>query len=135
MALISWGPTLAVGVKEIDDQHQKLIALINQLNDAMVAGKGKETVGKVLADLIAYTQYHFSTEERLMAQHRYEFTTAHKEEHSKLVREVGEFEKKFDAGNTFLSVEMMRFLRDWLSNHILASDKKLAKALNSASVS
>jgi hemerythrin-like metal-binding protein len=134
MALITWSPMLAVGVKEIDDQHQKLVALVNQLNDAMHAGKGKEALSPVLNELVRYTAYHFGTEEKLMAKHTYASTTEHKAEHVKFVADVTAFKKKFESGNAMISTEIMNFLRDWLSKHILQTDKKFAKALNALGV-
>jgi hemerythrin-like metal-binding protein len=134
MALISWGPALAVGVQEIDDQHKKLIDLVNQLNDAMHAGQGKEALGKVLAELVRYTVYHFGTEEKLMAKYNYEMSAPHKAEHKKLVEDVGAFKAKFDGGNAMISTEIMNFLRDWLSKHIMQTDKKFGQALNKAGV-
>jgi hemerythrin-like metal-binding protein len=121
-------------VKEIDDQHKKLIELVNQLNDAMHAGKGREALGVVLGELVKYTVYHFGTEERLMAQHHYELSAPHKAEHKKLIDDVGAFKAKFDGGNAMISAEIMNFLRDWLSKHILQTDKKFAQALNKAGI-
>jgi len=134
MALITWGPMLFVGVKEIDEQHKKLVELVNQLNDAMHGGQGKQALAPVLNELIRYTQYHFGTEERLMAAHPYEASPAHKEEHRKFVTDVSAFKAKFDSGNAMISTEIMNFLRDWLSKHILQTDKKFAKSLNAAGV-
>ena len=134
MALITWGPMLAVGVKEIDEQHKKLIDLVNQLNEAMSAGKGKEALSPVLAELVRYTVYHFGTEERLMGQYHYEMSAEHKAEHKKLVEDVGAFKAKFDSGNAMISVGLMTFLRDWLSKHIMQTDKKFGQALNKAGV-
>ena len=132
MALINWSPALSVGVKDIDDQHKKLVDYVNELNDAMHAGKGKDALGKVLSDLVSYTVSHFAMEERLMGQHHYENSAPHKAEHAKLVKDVSEFKKKFEAGNAMISVEIMNFLRDWLANHIMKTDKKLGQALNAA---
>ena len=134
MALLTWGPALAVGVKEIDDQHKKLIDLVNQLNDAMHAGKGKEALGAVLGELVRYTVYHFGNEERLMAQHKYEFSVEHKAQHKKLIEDVNAFKSKYDSGNAMISAEIMNFLRDWLGKHIMQTDKKFALALNRAGV-
>ena len=134
MALITWGPMLFVGVKEIDEQHKKLVELVNQLNDAMHAGQGKQALTPVLNELVRYTQYHFGTEERLMAAHKYEASVAHKAEHHKFVTDVSAFKAKFDSGNAMISTQIMNFLRDWLSKHILQTDKKFAKALNAACV-
>jgi len=124
----------STGVAEQDNQHKKLIDLINQLNDAMQAGHGADVMGKVLSELVNYTVLHFGYEEKLMAQHKYEDTPAHKAEHAKFVQTVGDFKNKFDAGSAVVSVEIMNFLRDWLTKHIMKTDKKFAQALNKAGV-
>jgi hemerythrin len=134
MALISWSNMLSTGVAEQDNQHKKLIELINQLNDAMQAGHGADALGKVLTELVNYTVMHFSYEEKLMAQHNYENTAAHKAEHAKFVQTVGDFKKKFDAGSAVVSVEVMNFLRDWLTGHIMKTDKRLGQSLNKVGV-
>lgn len=134
MALISWSPMLSTDVQIIDDQHKKLIDLINKLNDAMNAGHGKEALKAVLTELVDYTVYHFGTEEKLMGQHKYADSTAHLGEHKKLVQDVSAFKTKFEAGNAMISTEIMNFLRDWLSKHIMQTDKKFGKALNAAGV-
>ncbi len=134
MALIAWSNMLSTGVSEQDTQHKKLIDLINQLNDAMLANKGSEVLGKVLSELVNYTVYHFGYEEKLMATHKYEDTPAHKAEHAKFVQTAGDLKKKFDAGNATITTEIMNFLRDWLTTHIMKTDKRLGQALNKAGV-
>lgn len=134
MALISWSNMLSTGISEQDTQHKKLIDLINQLNDSMQAGKSTEVLGKVLSELVNYTVYHFGYEEKLMAQHKYEDTPAHKAEHTKFVQTAGDLKKKFDSGNAVISVEIMNFLRDWLTNHIMKTVKKMGQALVKAGV-
>ncbi len=134
MALITWSNMLSTGVIEQDAQHKRLIDIINKLNDAMQTGKGNEVMGKVLSELVNYTVMHFGYEEKMMAQHKYEDSPAHKTEHEKFVQTAGELKKKFDSGNAVISVEIMNFLRDWLTGHIMKTDKKLGKALNNAGV-
>ena len=134
MALISWSNMLSTGIDEQDNQHKKLIDLINQLNDAMKAGKGTEVLGKVLSELVNYTVFHFGYEEKLMGQHNYSDTPAHKAEHVKFVQTVGDFKKKFDSGNAVITVEIMNFLRDWLTSHIMKTDKKLGQELTKLGV-
>jgi hemerythrin-like metal-binding protein len=130
MALITWNPALEVGVKEIDAQHKRLVDLVNQLNDAMRLGQGRDKIGPVLNELVRYTVSHFATEERFMDAHRYALSANHKAEHKKLLEDVGAFKAKFDSGNANLSIEVLQFLRDWLSKHIMGTDKKLGGALN-----
>lgn len=129
MALLLWGPMLEVGVKEIDTQHRKLVDLANELSDAQVAGKAKDVLGKTLSELVRYTVTHFSTEERLMDQHKYPAAADHKQQHKDLVKTVSDFKAKFDKGDAALSLEIMHFLRDWLTKHIMSTDKAFARDL------
>jgi hemerythrin len=134
MALITWSNMLSTGVSEQDNQHKKLIDLINQLNDAMLAGHGADVQGKVLSELVNYTVSHFGYEEKLMAQHNYADTAAHKAEHAKFVQTAGDLKKKFDSGNAKITTDIMSFLRDWLTSHIMKTDKRFGQALNKAGV-
>jgi hemerythrin len=122
MVFMRWSDDLSVGVGEIDDQHRKLVSLINDLHDAMLAKRGKDVLGKVLADLAAYTEYHFSTEEQYMQKFGYAGLAAHRREHQAFVAKVGEFAKGFEEGRLGLSIQVMSFLRDWVATHIKGSD-------------
>jgi len=134
MSLLTWSPMFSVGVQEIDDQHKKLIDLANKLNDQMTSGKGKEILDKVFQELVAYTQSHFAMEERLMAKHNYTATTRHMDEHKKLVVTVSDLKKKHDSGQDVLTSQVMTFLRDWLTKHILQTDKAFGRELNQKGV-
>ncbi|MCC6132451.1 MAG: hemerythrin, partial [Acidobacteria bacterium] len=57
MSLITWSDELSVGVSAFDNQHKRLVALINELHDAMSAGKGSKVLGKILSELADYTVY------------------------------------------------------------------------------
>jgi hemerythrin len=124
MALIQWTDALSVKIGTIDEQHKKLILLINELDVAMRAGKGKDILGKILNELVAYVGTHFGTEEKLFAQHAYPDTAVHKMEHGDFVRKVGEFKKGFESGKLGLTIELMNFLSDWLRKHIMGTDQK-----------
>lgn len=134
MALIEWGPGFQVGVKAIDHQHKKLLDAANRLYDAMMEGKGKEATGKVLDELIAYTQYHFNTEETLQQIYGYPGLAKHKDRHDRLVRDVQQFKAKYDSGDESISVEILSFLRAWLTRHIMHEDKEMARHLNGKGV-
>lgn len=128
MAYFNWDEKYSVGVKAIDDQHRKLVALVNELYEAMSAGKGKQVVGKVLNDLIAYTDTHFKAEEAMMEKAGYPAPNflAHKKEHEALVSKVSDLCTRFAVSEIGLTTEVGSFLKDWLSNHILVVDKKYA---------
>lgn len=124
MPLITWSDKYAVNVKEFDLQHQKLISLINDLHDAMKAGKGKEVTELILDELISYTDYHFKAEEKLMKQHAYPAFDAHIGEHKGFVAKVTDFKESYSKGKATLNLDIATFLRDWLVNHINGTDKK-----------
>ena len=134
MSLIVWSDKLSVGIKEIDDQHMRLVAIINELHDAMAVGHGKDVLAKVLDELVRYTVYHFSTEERLMRVYDYVDHVAHEKEHKDLVQTAAELQKAVHEGTSSLTLATMHFLRDWLNHHILGSDLKLGRYLHSKGV-
>ncbi|MGB9762086.1 MAG: bacteriohemerythrin [Caldimicrobium thiodismutans] len=124
MSFMEWSEKLVTGVKECDDQHKKLVSLINELYDAMKQGKGKEVIDKALDELVKYAGYHFTTEETLMSKYGYPELAAHKREHEYFKNKIKEFLDKKAKGEVTLSVEVMSFLKDWLIKHIMGTDKK-----------
>jgi hemerythrin len=135
MALISWNDTFAVNIKKIDDQHKSLIDLVNQLHDAMKAGKGSTALGPILSDLINYTSFHFSTEEAYFQQYAYPDKASHKKEHDDLTQKAKSLQASHKEGKLTVTIEVMNFLKDWLSNHILTSDKKYSPYLRGKGLS
>ncbi len=134
MSLMVWNDNFSVNIKEIDRQHKCLIDLINDVYRGMMADKGKEAVGHSLEVLVEYTQNHFGYEESLFKKHGYPETQEHLEKHKKLVDQVVEFHKKFTQGESHLDNDLLIFLKDWLTHHILGTDKKYTEFLNECGV-
>lgn len=130
MAFIHWNDSFSVNVKEIDQQHQKLISMINELHDAMSQGKGKDVMGKIVNGLFSYTATHFKTEEKYFDQFGYPETDSHKKEHIAFVQKVTHFKEGYEKGNVGLSIEVMFFLSDWLKDHIKITDMKYSTFFN-----
>lgn len=131
MALLTWSDAYSVKINEIDNQHKKLIELINELHDNMKQGKGKEAVGRILKELANYTQYHFQTEENLFKKYLYPESKIHEQQHKDLLEKVTNLIKDFENGNGILPMDLLEFLKDWLVNHIGKSDKKYTPFFNS----
>ena len=131
MSMFHWKQQYSVGYAQIDEQHKRLFELADELHQAMSAGKGKEVLRKTLANLIAYTKGHFATEERLMQKHHYPDYAAHKAAHDALTARVVQFEKEFEAGRSTMTVDVLQFLRDWLTHHIGETDTKIAAHIKS----
>ncbi|WP_370572719.1 bacteriohemerythrin [Methanomethylovorans sp.] len=126
MPLITWSDKYSVNIKEIDEQHKKLVGMINELHDAMMHAKSKEVSVEIINKMAEYTKYHFSTEEKYMKQFRYPDYEVHKISHEKFVEQVLEFKKGYESGKTGLTYDLLNFLKNWLVTHIQASDKKYA---------
>lgn len=124
MAFLTWSQVLSVGVPLFDEQHQRLVRMLNDLHTAMMDGRGKEILGQTLDGLVDYTSTHFTDEERLMAQHGYPELEQHREEHRKLVAQVLELREQHRAGRAALTIEVMAFLKDWLVQHIQGTDRR-----------
>lgn len=114
---------------ELDEQHKKLIEMINDLHEAMRAGKGNAAMGTILDGLISYTGYHFTAEEGMMKAAGYKDLEAHKKVHDSFTNKVADLQENFDAGKTTLSVETMKFLSGWPTSHIKGTDKQYMSIL------
>jgi hemerythrin len=131
MPIIFWSDQLSVNIKELDNQHQCLIELINRLHDSMKSGKGNAVIGPILMDVIKYTEFHFATEEKYFQKYAYPEFLQHKKQHDELTQKAKQLKADFEKGKLSISIEVMHFLRDWISNHILGSDKKYGPFLAS----
>ncbi len=131
MSLMEWTESMSVGVTQFDDEHKKLIVLINDLFDAVQAGRGRQALGSVLDELVDYTKTHFSHEEHNLKKFNYPDFAAHKKEHDVLTKQVIDIQRKYHGGATaMLSMEVMSFLKSWLINHIQGTDSRYTAFLN-----
>ena len=135
MPLLEWNDALySVGVKAIDDQHKKLVGMLNQLHEVQRDRPSAGVTNQVLSDLIAYTDYHFRTEEDLMRNHEYPDGRKHKAKHDTLRQTALGLQADFRSGKRAVSVELSHFLRDWLAHHIQGTDKQPGVFLNRGGV-
>ena len=134
MAFFEWEDRFSVGIRSIDEQHQRLFGLINQLHDVIQRCEHQatlqsvlcelETVTTVIAELIDYARYHFTTEEDYMRRYEFPESATHKAEHEQFVEKVREYQQRFEQKTTRISLELAEFLVNWWRNHILNSYKK-----------
>ena len=134
MDLITWDASFSVNVEMIDKQHQMLVQMINDLNNAMLNGNEKETIGKLINKLITYAAMHFAREEHYFDTLGYSEADIHKSQHDDFEKKVSAFESDFKAGRQSLSQEIIQFLSNWLVEHIKGSDKKYGPFLTARGV-
>jgi hemerythrin len=124
MPLFEWNDKFSVEVKKYDEQHKNLIKILNDLYDAMKIGKSTVVMSEIFDSLLDYTKYHFNDEEESLKKYNYEEYTLHKAEHDNLTVKVLDYKKKFENKEILISVELLNFLKDWLTNHIMKTDRK-----------
>ncbi|MBU0483459.1 MAG: bacteriohemerythrin [Proteobacteria bacterium] len=134
LPLIEWNDSLSVGLDSIDEQHKKLVDILNSLHGSSASAKDPEAVKKILNDLVEYTVYHFNYEEGLMKEHQYPDLENHLVAHKALVEQVGKFNEDFQAGRAKLSSELFKFLRSWLNGHIRGTDKRYSAHMKACGV-
>ena len=130
MAAVIWNDSYSVGVKALDEQHKKLFGMVNQMHEAMMAGKGRVVVGQVMNEMFDYVRLHFTAEEKLLERYNYPGLAEQKREHEAFIQKVEEMQQKMQAGNLTLSIEVSQFLQSWIKDHIMGVDKKYSDFLN-----
>lgn len=125
---IEWRKSLETGIEEIDLQHKELFARINLLLEACNRGQGREEVLKMLVFLDDYIKTHFAAEENLQRRLGYPGYVAHRDQHSRFVREVDALERQFENEGATISlvIQTNRTMSEWLIQHISNVDRELA---------
>ncbi len=119
---------------QVDKQHMKLNELLNNFHDAMKMGKGKEAMGKTFSELLPYTAYRSVPRKTSSQKCGCPASVAHKKEREALTKQAMDLNERFSRGEPIISAETMTFLKNWLHDHILGSDKKFGPFLNAKGV-
>lgn len=127
MSIVTWDDQYSVEIQEIDEQHKKLIAIINHLYEALANKKDRDKTTIVFDELVEYTKVHFAVEETLMRIFDYPDYEEHKAIHDKIVARVLDYYKQYQAGDDKVGMELLMFLKEWLFDHINKVDKAYSK--------
>ncbi len=127
---IKWDTSHSVNVKEIDDQHQRFIQILNKLYESVSHAREQSELKTILDELVSYADLHFQTEEKYFDKFHYENSAEHKEEHTKLKKQVADFYERYEKKETEISIKLLDFLEDWLVDHLDGQDKKYIECFN-----
>ena len=119
---IIWSEDFSVGCEAIDEQHKKIVELINILIVHHNASVHSETIAYVIDELMLYSLHHLEYEEKLLEELQYPEFSQHKEDHSKYKGKIVDIVFKVSKDNKETPVELLEFLEEWWSNHILKED-------------
>ncbi len=135
MPLIAWTSQLNVGVKLLNNDHKKLVILINDLHDGLVTGQAKPALENIFEMLVSFTRLHHANEEKLLADAGYHNTLMHKLEHGQMLEELLELQIRFiNTAQLGVEMETMHQLRVWLFRHIQGADQQFASHLKTVNV-
>ena len=139
--LFEFTDKFVTGIDLIDNEHRKLFEIIKDTNDVIHAellhDKYDEII-RLLKELKEYTEFHFSDEENLMEQINYPEIDSQRKAHSAFIEKlvdisVADLDNMDDNQQEYL-LDLINFLLNWLSNHILASDKKIGDYIKANSI-
>ena len=128
MPTVNWNSSFLLGIKDIDDHHQHLVKLLNLAQEEFKKGAPVGNLPYYINQLIDYANYHFTCEERWMADTSYPDLIRHKEEHKVFICKVYAFQKSFRQ-NEESPAEMLSFIGNWVTHHILDTDAKFGNFL------
>ncbi|MBU1247236.1 MAG: bacteriohemerythrin [Proteobacteria bacterium] len=134
MSFLEWNDDHKVGVKEVDEQHQKLFDMLNDLHQAAVNGSEQSVLAAILDEMIDYTVYHFKTEEDLYIKYNFPGYENHKKVHDALTGQAVELQQQFRDGSATISFDLLDFLHGWLVDHTTGLDKEMGPFLNEKGV-
>lgn len=127
MKKLEWSPRLNLGIKQIDDQHKRLVKLTNNLMSAIQSGVADDLLVGFCMELVEYTEFHFRDEEMLMREVGYPHIDEHSTAHRTLEGKVREYHEAVSKGRHVSSAEVLEFLGSWLVDHIIYTDMKISE--------
>lgn len=127
--IVEWSPALATGIELIDHQHKMLCLYINTLYRATIQDAGVKEIADIVDLLKVYTATHFATEERYFDLSEYPDAESHKQIHASFVSKVIQVQKDLYTGKITVGNDLLKFLKDWLVNHIRGTDHEYASFL------
>jgi len=122
---VEWDDDYSVGVPLMDEQHKKLIMMINDLFQRSVSGSTSSSLTFAMAvkDAAEYTKIHFKIEETYLEKVGYPGLPEQKKQHETFMAEVLSTFEKYKKGEA-MPLDLVRFLKKWLLNHIAVMDKQ-----------
>ncbi|KAB2925926.1 MAG: bacteriohemerythrin [Bacteroidetes bacterium] len=126
MAVLQWSQDLSVRVPSLDAQHQTMIALINELHDAVTGGRPRLFVDAAIEKVVEYTREHFSFEENCLLKACYQRFEHHQCEHSELAAKLDLLRWRHRNGDDAAGTELVETLTTWVHRHIRGSDRSYA---------
>lgn len=126
MGFMNWESKYELGIDEMDQQHQKWLEILNQFYDQLNGENINQKIVKMVDQVIDYTEFHFSEEEKFLDQLNYPMLGEQKEMHEQICETIKSFKQELEQEKMIISTRITRELKRWFTEHILHEDKKYA---------
>ncbi len=127
--IFPWDNHFNTGIVTIDEQHMRLVELLNTLARSVAFKSNDLHLSRVFDELLDYTVYHFKTEEAIWAQYfpNDPMEEEHKAVHQKFIDTVVRLKsEQLERSIAEIAQEALAFLARWLASHILETDRLMA---------
>ena len=121
---MKWEEKFSVGVPEMDQEHQRIIAMINRLQDTFAIKGGMEMAGELLGQMTQYAQDHFRHEEKLLEERNYPRLLEQRAQHAGYQRKNVALCKATELDIAGMPAVIFNFLSQWWTHHILEEDMR-----------
>jgi hemerythrin len=125
-----WNNTLATGIRQIDLQHQELLEMINELEAAYASGATQQACDEIYPRLAAYVLFHFATEESMLPAAASTHARMHRAQHQAFAEQIAT--RRIRPAESLDMAELIAYLRQWLIEHIMKTDRDLAQHIRTA---
>jgi hemerythrin-like metal-binding protein len=134
---IEWLDGMATGVAAIDNQHRYLVDTLREANERLLDSSDAALLAEIARDLLSYAIMHFETEEELMQRYGYhdacpEVARLHVAQHREFSRQVVAVRDSLHEGRQVSRIDVLRYLNEWLRNHVLGIDQQLGDFVRQA---
>jgi len=123
MICVEWIDKFNLGISEIDDQHKRLIAIMNTVCNALNEGRGDEVAGNALEEMEDYARTHFTLEEKYFDEFHYPKAEEHKAWHRDFISKVQALRGDLKQGKKSVPVDAISFLGGWFIDHTQTFDR------------
>ncbi len=128
MVFIEWSDQYNIGIDQIDQQHRRLVEFINELQNRVDQGVGRQRCLNTMTALTDYVLEHFEAEEKLMEGIEFAEYERHRRSHQVFAAKVADTALMWGQGEEIDCNQILLFLKDWLLQHILVEDRKIGVA-------
>jgi len=134
--LVEWDSKLECGIRLIDDQHKKLVELVNDMYNHATGNTVQEHdyFNSVIQQTVEYVKNHFTTEEKIMIITKFEDYNTHKKEHDYFIINIVKNIRDYKEGNSLTLLAFTRYLKDWILSHIAFVDKQYIEHLKKSPI-